>query len=108
MERLEKMEEKVAEQIRENSLLLERLKKLQNKEDVLQTMLKEAMRQEDGPNKVVPDNPAEAAEDDNKPVDFSNEDIAVEEGDAVDRSRPVIPVLLIACNRYAHGVITVA
>ena len=106
LDRLQHIENKIGEQAQANSLLLARLKQVQNKEQSLESVLQllQDTRDKAGggqqPDKeqeqvVVGDSSKEEVE----VGEFSNEEIAVGEGDAVDRSRPVIPVLLFACNR---------
>jgi hypothetical protein len=103
LERLHKAEQKVSEQVQANSLLLEQLKQVQKSEESLKSLVQRLK----GPSGVVRDQDGvkeeeveEEEEEKDEPAELSNEEIALGVGDVVDRSRPVIPVLLFACNRY--------
>ncbi len=106
MERLEKLEARVSEQVAENSLLLTRLKQVQTKAhpfqllagQLLQKPRENVAKKTDGQEVEEVE---EVEEGEVQPAEFSNDDIAVEEGDVGDHSRTVIPVLLFACNRYS-------
>ncbi len=101
VERLEKLEARVSEQVAENSLLLTRLKQVQTKAHPFQLLAGQLLQKPR--ENVAKKTEGEEVEvgDEVQPAEFSNDDIAVEEGDVGDHSRPVIPVLLFACNRYS-------
>jgi hypothetical protein len=103
VERLEKLEARVSEQVAENSLLLTRLKQVQTKGHPFQLLAGQLLQKprENVAKKTDGQEGEEVEVGDVHPAEFSNDDIAVEEGDVGDHSRPVIPVLLFACNRYS-------
>jgi hypothetical protein len=98
VERLEKLEARVSEQVAENSLLLTRLKQVQTKAHPFQLLAGQLLQK---PRENVAKKTDGQEGEEVQPAEFSNDDIAVEEGDVGDHSRPVIPVLLFACNRYS-------
>lgn len=117
LERLQRVEQQVVEQVEENSQLLQQLKRVQNREQSLAGLVR-ILQQNTGRSHPLPpaadtkqsqdegggDQQAQGAageeqEEEEEEAAFSNEEIALGEGDVADRARPVIPVLLFACNR---------